>query len=78
MIIPFNEIQSETLQAIIKEFVLTEGTEYGLNDISIEEKIAQVMLQLHNKTAYVVYSELHESVNIMPADQFNQHPQEEF
>lgn len=77
MIIPFTELQSDTLHAIIKEFVLTEGTEYGLNDISIEEKTAQVMQQLHNQTAYVVYSELHESVNIVPAEQFNQRPQEE-
>lgn len=72
MIIPISDIQPDTLNAIIKEFVLTEGTEYGLHDISIDEKIAQVVLQLKNETAYIVYSELHESVNIVPAEQFNQ------
>lgn len=72
MIIPLTDIQPDTLNAIIKEFVLTEGTEYGIHDISMDEKIAQVVQQLKNETAYIVYSELHESVNIVPAEQFNQ------
>lgn len=70
MIIPFNDINPETLLAILKEFVLREGTEYGAQDISVEEKIAQVKNQLTLGTAVLVYSELHETVNIIPADQF--------
>lgn len=70
MIIPIAEINPDTLEAIIKEFVLTEGTEYGLEDVSLTDKIAQVKIQLQTGTAYLVYSELHESVNIVPAEQF--------
>lgn len=70
MIIPINELKPDTLNAIIKEFVLTEGTEYGLEDVSLDDKIAQVMMQLQNKKAFVVYSELHETINIVPAEQF--------
>jgi len=72
MIIPFNELNSETLFSIIKEFVLREGTEYGAEDVSIEEKVEQVRQQLALGSAVLVYSELHETVNIIPADQFKE------
>jgi len=72
MVIPFNELNSETLFSIIKEFVLREGTEYGAEDVSIEEKVEQVSQQLALGSAVLVYSELHETVNIIPADQFKE------
>jgi|TARA_B100000767_G_C19721421_1_gene517451 hypothetical protein len=71
MIIPLTQISTATLDAIIEDFVLREGTEYGLEDISKEDKIAQVKHQLNSGNAVLVYSELHESVNILPSDQFN-------
>ena len=70
MIIPQEAVSSEALEKIIEEFVLREGTEYGDHDVSMQEKIAQVKLQLKAKTALLVYSELHESVNIVPKDQY--------
>jgi len=77
MIIPFNDLNAETLFSIIKEFVLREGTEYGAEDVSIEEKVEQVKVQLTSGTAVLVYSELHETVNIIPTDQFKEGIEEE-
>jgi hypothetical protein len=71
MIIPLTQVSAATLNAIIEDFVLREGTEYGLEDISQEDKIAQVKHQLNSGNALLVYSELHESVNILPSDQFS-------
>ncbi len=70
MIIPFTQLPTETLDAIIENFVLREGTEYGSEDVSLSDKISQVRQQLKLGTALLVYSELHETVNILPADQF--------
>jgi len=70
MIIPHQELNADTLYSILKEFVLREGTEYGAEDISVDDKIEQVKNQLQEGTAVLVYSELHETVNIIPADQF--------
>lgn len=70
MIIPHQDINADTLSSILREFVLREGTEYGAEDISVEEKIEQVIQQLQDGSAVLVYSELHETVNIIPADQF--------
>jgi uncharacterized protein YheU (UPF0270 family) len=72
MIIPLEQIQVDTLDAIIEEFILREGTDYGAIDTSKEDKIAQVKLQLKQGSAVLVYSELHESVNILPSEQFKQ------
>lgn len=70
MIIPIEQLNAETLQAIIEDYILREGTDYGAIDASKDDKIAQVMLQLKQGSAVVVYSELHESVNILPREQF--------
>lgn len=71
MIIPLEQISKDTLTAIIEDFILREGTDYGAIDTSKADKIAQVKLQLEQGSAVLVYSELHESVNILPKEQFN-------
>jgi len=70
MKIPINQIEPETLTAIIESFILKEGTDYGSTEASLEDKIEQVKLQLNNGSAILVYSELYETVNIVPADQY--------
>ncbi|SEL56990.1 hypothetical protein SAMN05216262_11419 [Colwellia chukchiensis] len=70
MIIPLERIDHETLMAIIESFVLREGTEYGSEDVTLSDKIAAVHTQLKQGSAVLVYSQLHETVNILPAEQF--------
>lgn len=77
MIIPFDTLPKETLNAIIENFVLREGTEYGSEDVALTDKIEQVQQQLKQGSALLVYSELHETVNILPADQFEEGVEEQ-
>jgi uncharacterized protein YheU (UPF0270 family) len=77
MIIPLDQLPHETLTAIIEGFILREGTEYGAEDVSKEAKISQVKKQLEQGSAVLVYSELHESINILPSDQFKAGMEEE-
>ena len=70
MIIPVNSLPAPTLNNIIESFILREGTDYGREDFSFEDKKEDVKKQLMMGTAVLVYSELHETVNIMPAEQF--------
>ena len=74
MIIPFTDLSTETLDNLIEQFVLQEGTEYGEHDVSLAEKVIQVKQQLKVGEALIVYSELHESVNIVPASQLQNKP----
>lgn len=65
MEIPYKEIEPETLTQLIEFYVLREGTDYGEIEKSLADKVNDVREQLENGEAKVVYSELHESVNIV-------------
>lgn len=66
MIIPWQELNAETLRNIIESFVLREGTDYGLEEKTLDEKVADVEQQLKFGELVIVWSELHETINIMP------------
>lgn len=70
MQIPWQEIQADTLDALIEQFVLQEGTEYGEQEVSLSTKIEQVRQQLKTGRAIIVWSELHESVNIVRKEDY--------
>ena len=71
MIIPYQQLDKDTLNNLIEAFVLQEGTDYGEQEKSLEEKVNDVYKSLINEQIVIVYSELHETVNIMPKEAFN-------
>ena len=71
MIIPWKDLDNETLDNLIEFFVLREGTDYGEQERSLKQKVDDVRRQLHSGEVVLVWSELHESVNIMPRSQFH-------
>lgn len=70
MIIPWQQIETETLNAIIESFVLREGTDYGEHACSLNEKVTHVQRQLMCGEALLVWSELHLTINIVPSNHF--------
>lgn len=70
MIIPINQVQADTLRNIAESFVLREGTDYGEIEASFEDKVEQVLENLRSGEAVLVYSELHDSVNIRHKDDY--------
>ncbi|WP_410750042.1 YheU family protein [Citrobacter sp. U14242] len=71
MMIPWQDISPEALDNLIESFVLREGTDYGEHERSLEQKVADVRRQLQSGEAVLVWSELHETVNIMPRKQLH-------
>ncbi|WP_435274883.1 YheU family protein [Psychrobium sp. nBUS_13] len=71
MIIPVDSIPPETLDNIIKEHVLREGTDYGEHEVPLETQMQQLKQQLIRQEIVLVYSEIHESVNLLPKAQFD-------
>ena len=71
MIIPWQELATETLQNLIESFVLREGTDYGEQERTLEEKVADIRQQLAQGDVVLVWSELRETVNIMPRSQLS-------
>ncbi|EDM69223.1 hypothetical protein PE36_07042 [Moritella sp. PE36] len=75
MIIPYKQLDNDTLNTLIEHFVLREGTDYGTLDMSMSEKVCQVIKQLECGDVVIVYSELHDSVNILPKSEVLKNPQ---
>lgn len=74
MIIPWQDLDSDTLNNLLEHFVLREGTEYGEHDVSLADKVDEVRQQLKQGLAVIVYSELHESINIVSKTTFSSAP----
>ncbi|OCG36491.1 YheU family protein [Gilliamella sp. Gris1-4] len=64
MNIPWQDLDPETLNNLIEYFVLREGTDYGLYETSLQEKVNDVKLQLANGSAVIFWSQLHETIDI--------------
>jgi len=55
MNIPFQELEAETLTAVIEEFISREGTDYGVYEITLEQKVQQVKNQLQRGEIVVTF-----------------------
>ncbi len=62
--VPVSELAPETLQALVESFVLREGTDYGLQEVPLASKVAQVIRQLQRREARIVFDPVTESVDI--------------
>ena len=60
-----DDLASDTLRAVIESFVLREGTDYGLEETSLDAKVAQVLAQVRRGDAHVVFDAATDSVTIV-------------
>jgi len=72
VIIPVEQINTDTLENLIESFITREGTDYGANEISLSEKVSQVKKQLDSEDIVIVFDAASESVNIMTAAQYQE------
>lgn len=64
MIIPWQSLEPDTLRNIAESFILREGTDYGLEELSLAEKTDNLLDQIYAESAVIIWSELHESIDI--------------
>ena len=63
--VPPDDLEPDTLRAVIESFVLREGTDYGVHETSLEAKVAQVLTQLRRGEAHITFDPATESVNLV-------------
>jgi uncharacterized protein len=63
-------VSKEILNAIIQEFVLREGTNYGEIEFSLESKVNQVERQIQKGDVKIVFDPNTESVTLMTSREF--------
>lgn len=67
IVIPYRDLSPEALRGVLESFVLREGTEYGEHDVSLDEKVTQVLRQLERGEAQVIFNAALESIDIVVA-----------
>jgi uncharacterized protein YheU (UPF0270 family) len=60
-----NALSPEALRALVEGFVTLDGTDYGVVERSVEEKIAQVTAQLLSGEASIVFDPETKTANIV-------------
>ena len=60
-----DDLEPDTLRAVIESFVLREGTDYGAHETALEDKVAQVLRQLRRGDAHITFDPGTESVNVV-------------
>lgn len=64
--IPYSQLPQDVLDGIIKDFILREGTDYGHEEYSYEEKAAQVLALLKVGKAQIYFDPDTETCTIIP------------
>lgn len=70
MIIPWQSLESDTLRNVVESFILREGTDYGWEELSLAEKTENLLNQIYAESAVIIWSELHETIDIKNKAEF--------
>lgn len=63
--VPHGELPPEVLRRLVEEFVTRDGTDYGLVERTLDEKVAIVMRQLERGEAAIEVDTKHETIDIV-------------
>jgi uncharacterized protein YheU (UPF0270 family) len=63
--VPHGELSAELLRSVVEAFVLREGTDYGMREVSLEDKVADVIDQLRRGRAQIVFDPNLDTVSIV-------------
>jgi len=64
--VPVSALAPEMLVALVESFVLREGTDYGPQEFTLEQKVREVIRQLERREARIVFDPETESITILP------------
>ncbi len=68
VIIPYTQLSAQALAGVVEEFVTRDGTDYGMQELSLESKISNLMRLLKNKKAVIVFDPYSQTCNILPSN----------
>ena len=69
MIIPYCELASETLDAVLESYIQREGTDYGAVEQSLASQLAQLRRQLESGEIVLAFDTASESINLLTREQ---------
>ena len=64
--VPHTELSPDLLHAVVESFVLREGTDYGEEELTLDAKVARVIVQLKRGEVKIIFDPESDSVTIIP------------
>lgn len=68
MQVPWQAIPAAILRALLEEFVTRDGTDYGEQEVPVEEKVAAVQQLLEQGEAMIWFDDVTETISIFHRD----------
>ena len=65
--VPHTALAPDILRAVIESFVLREGTDYGERELTLDDKVARVMMLLERGEAEILFHPESATVDIVKA-----------
>ena len=65
MKIPYTELSQEALLGVMDAFILREGTDYGYEEITIDQKRSRVLSMLQSGEAEIVFYQESDHIDIV-------------
>jgi len=75
--IPLDRLSPELLSGIIEEFIQREGTDYGVNEVSLDDKIQQVKKQIQQGDVVITFDQQTETCNLLSRVNFQRYQTQE-
>jgi uncharacterized protein YheU (UPF0270 family) len=70
MIIPPEQLSQDALQGVLEEFIGREGTDYGEQELSLEEKVARLRPQVMRGEVLIMFDEFLETLTLIRREDF--------
>lgn len=77
MIIPAEQLAPETLDSIVREWLMRQGEDWGLVDGGLDDAIPLARARVLDGDLVILWSETEETLNIMPRDEVRRSDQKE-
>ncbi len=71
MVIPPETLTPETLTCLMEDFVTRDGTDYGEQELSVEQKVSILRPQVARGDVLIVFDDASQSVNLVPKQDYD-------
>ncbi len=66
-----HDLSAEALKGIIENFILREGTDYGVHEMDFEKKFSQVQKKIESKEFLITFDPNSKSVTLLTRQQWS-------
>jgi uncharacterized protein len=74
VVVPHTHLTPAALRGLVEEFVTRDGTDYGLAEKTLDQKVAALMRQLERGEAAIVYDSESQTTSIVPKHSLEEEP----